>query len=140
MEKKIMVRDSIHSVKYDNMNADILFCHLTARGELLPTDIIDIQREENYDNNSWDSYTVLQVYREREETDEEFEKRMRTNTNTKKYLKERRYKTYLKFKEEFENGVEPEDDEKPAVSIKFPKFCRWCGGLINNCNCEDAHN
>jgi CTP synthase (UTP-ammonia lyase) len=55
------------------------------------------------ENNSYDSHIMATVTRERLETDSEFEKRQRTNKLQDKFLKERRYETYLKLKKEFES-------------------------------------
>lgn len=70
-------------------------------------DIIDIHREEDYysENLSWKAYTKLEVIREREETDEEYQKRISKFEKEKEEMKERRYKTFLKLKEEFEPSV-----------------------------------
>ena len=46
---------------------------------------------------------ILDVQRVREETDEEFQERLLDNEQYRGLMKESRYKTYLKLKEEFEN-------------------------------------
>lgn len=71
---------------------------------MLPDDEIDIVRDEGHysENESWDACTTLIIYREREETDEEYEKRIKDEERNAKWRKERRYENYLKLKEEFE--------------------------------------
>lgn len=54
------------------------------------------------DNNSWDHHYSCTVIRKVLETDEQFQERVRRNELLKKELKERRYETYLKLKQEFE--------------------------------------
>ena len=69
-------------------------------------DIIRIEYIEPYhsENNSWDGHFRAEVIREIEETDEQFQKRMHDIERDKRWSKEARYKSYLKLKEEFENG------------------------------------
>ncbi len=55
---------------------------------LMESDIIHIERE--YDD---DSYTCVLIYREREETDKEYQNRMEARKS--------RYEQYLKLKKEF---------------------------------------
>lgn len=55
------------------------------------------------ENNSHDGYFILEVSRMVEETDEEYQKRIEHIREQSKALKERRYETYLKLKEEFDN-------------------------------------
>jgi len=100
MKKVIPVQ--IFAKEFKGIDADIHFSDLPK--EILPTDIIDIRREEPYysENESWDAFTQLIIIREREETDEEYEKRISKEKKEKDFLKEKRYQTYLKLKEEFE--------------------------------------
>jgi hypothetical protein len=67
-------------------------------------DIIRSGFEEGHysENNSYDSHYYLEVTRMVLETDEEFEKRKIRTEETRKELKELRYKNYLKLKKEFE--------------------------------------
>ena len=69
-------------------------------------DIIRIEYVEPYhsENNSWDGHFIAEVIREIEETDEQFQKRIYEIERDAKWRKESRYKSYLKLKEEFENG------------------------------------
>lgn len=53
------------------------------------------------ENNSCDGHFSVEISRTRVETDEEFEERKKESERDKKYFKDRRYKNYLKLKEEF---------------------------------------
>jgi hypothetical protein len=55
-------------------------------------------RDEHYQEGDY----ILDVHRVREETDEEFQKRMLNNKQFEESMKVSRYKTYLRLKEEFE--------------------------------------
>jgi hypothetical protein len=86
--------------------------HYNVRFSDLPKDIqenhiIEIRREESYHSESWsyDAYTELVVIEEVEETDEQYEERLKRNLDLKKELKNRRHETYLKLKKEFENDT-----------------------------------
>lgn len=81
---------------------------LSLSKEILPTDIIQIERVEEFysENNSWNEHTILQIIREVEETDEEFDKRIKEAELFKEESKKRRYESFLKLKKEFE--PEPE--------------------------------
>jgi hypothetical protein len=100
MKKK--KKKEIFSKQYDGDEATVLFSHLPT--DLLPDDIIDIGRVERYisENESYDAYTQLVVFRMIEETDEEYERRLEKNAWEEKWAKERRYKNYLSLKKEFE--------------------------------------
>jgi hypothetical protein len=103
MKKKIIQEE----IFYKHLDGDQATVRLSDfEVDMLPTDIIHIERDEGYysDNNSWDPCTRLSVLREREETDEEYEKRKVKEIEFKKELKDRRYESYLKLKKEFENG------------------------------------
>lgn len=64
---------------------------------LLPEDTINV----SYDD---DGDLACYVYRDRLETDEEYEKRIQLETFSKETMKKRKYENYLKLKEEFENN------------------------------------
>lgn len=67
-------------------------------------EIISTYEEPYYsENESHDGYYLIEVRRMVEETDEEFKKRIESNERHSEELKQRRYQTYLKLKEEFEN-------------------------------------
>ncbi len=86
--------------------------------DLLPTDIINIIRDEGFqsENNSWDAYTRLVITREREETDAEYEKRKLKNQEHKEDLKKRRYDDYVSLKTEFFK------EDKELVNIYMSAF------------------
>jgi hypothetical protein len=67
-------------------------------------DIIHIGHDEGHvsENNSWDAHYFIFVERFVPETDEEMEERIRCEERDKEWAKERRYKSYLKLKQEFE--------------------------------------
>jgi hypothetical protein len=68
-------------------------------------DRIRISYEEPYysENSSSDGGWVIEVEREMEETDEEYEKRMERKKSDEEWQKKRNYETYLKLKKQFEN-------------------------------------
>lgn len=54
------------------------------------------------ENNSWDSYFIIEISRMVEETDEQEQKRIRKNQEVMSRLEENRRSLYLKLKKEFE--------------------------------------
>lgn len=68
-------------------------------------DRIRISYEEPFysENNSHDGGWVIEVEREMEETDEEYERRMSNKRMTDEILKKQRYESYIKLKKEFED-------------------------------------
>lgn len=72
---------------------------------LLPTDVIDIERVEDFfsENESWDAHTYLRVFRERDETPEEKAARLAEIEKSAEKNRKHRYETYLRLKQEFEN-------------------------------------
>jgi hypothetical protein len=76
---------------------------------LLPDDIISAGYDEGCfeGDDQWDPHYFLEVERPRLETDEEFEERMQNDARSRKWLKEKRYETYLKLKKEFEDIDKP---------------------------------
>ena len=101
MKKKI--RKEIYSRSFNGDSHDVTFADLPK--DILDTDIINIQREQSYfsENESWGAFTELAVYRDVEETDEEYEQRILEDNEFKEELRKRRYQTYLSLKKEFEN-------------------------------------
>lgn len=97
------VREQIFEKHYDGIRNGIVFSDLPK--DLLPTDIIDIQKDEGYfsENNSWDAFTQLTVFREREETEEELNVRRIETEKRLAESKERRREQYEKLKKEFES-------------------------------------
>jgi len=73
--------------------------------ELQDDDLVTISYEEPYysENNSYDGHWFIDVQRQREETDEEYQERIKANEVSKEMLRKNRYQQYLKLKEEFEN-------------------------------------
>jgi len=67
-------------------------------------DIIRIEYVEPHhsENNSWYGHFMAQVIRKEEETDEQFQERMKDIERKNKWEKAQRYKNYLNLKEEFE--------------------------------------
>jgi hypothetical protein len=67
-------------------------------------DYIVSEHDEGHEseNNSWDAHWKFEIHRERLETDEEYQKRIEDLAQHEKWNKERRYKSYLKLKQEFE--------------------------------------
>lgn len=65
---------------------------------------IDIIKEDSHysENNSYDAYKLIEIYKFREETDEECANRIAQLKKMKADLKKKRYKTYLELKKEFE--------------------------------------
>jgi len=68
-------------------------------------DVIRLEYVESYysENNSYDEHYMAEVIRMVEETDEQFERRIKDIERDKEWAKKRRYESYLKLKEEFEN-------------------------------------
>lgn len=65
--------------------------------ELLPDDTVIVQYDDDGD-------LACYAYRDRLETDTEYEKRIQLENFINEDLKKRRYENYLKLKEEFENN------------------------------------
>lgn len=99
---KKTVIDEIYSKFFDGDNYQIRFSDLPK--DILDTDIIDIAHEEAYytENSSHDAFTNLVILREREETDEEYNKRIEQEAKIAESRKSKRYEEYLKLKNEFE--------------------------------------
>jgi hypothetical protein len=87
--------------------------------ELQDDDELLIYFEEGYQDgdSARDDFNAVAVFRNVEETDEEFTKRIRDNAIYKEELRQRRYKNYLKLKAEFEpeslkiNPIDPYGEE-----------------------------
>jgi len=103
--KKELVQEEIFKKSYEGSQSGIPFGDLPK--DLLPTDKIFIEYDEGFysENNSWDPYTRLHVFRNREETDAEFEERKAWWDEKKEVSRKNRYKDYLKLKQEFEEGL-----------------------------------
>ena len=97
--KKIKVEKQIHRGKND--------------GPMLWKDIKHLQLEDDDvihsawvddDNFDYHGYWHTEITRMVEETDEQFEKRQADNERNNRWAKNQRYASYLKLKEEFEDG------------------------------------
>ena len=99
---KRLIKKEIFSKHFSGDIATIRFFELPKN--IQEDDIIEIRREEAYfsENNSYDAHTELIVFREEEETDEEYSKRISNEEKHKEELRKRRYENYLKLKTEFE--------------------------------------
>jgi hypothetical protein len=102
MKRKI--KEIIHKINFDGEYAEIRFSDFPK--DIKEDDIINIVREESYssENDSYDGYSELWIIRERDETDEEYQKRQLERENYFKERKKNRYETYLKLKSEFEDN------------------------------------
>lgn len=100
MKRKI-IQEEIYC-KYFEYQYNVRFKDIPK--DVQENDIIIIQHEEaHYSNNeSNDAYTLLAIYREREENDEEYNKRITKKKTHDEYVKQKRYENYLILKEEFE--------------------------------------
>ena len=116
--KKLKKLKQIGSIHFNGMEHPVTYGDLLSLSlDLQPSDQIDIERVEGFysDNNSWDAHTNLVIYREIEETDEEFNKRLQYETGLKEELKKQRYESFLKLKKEFE--PEPEISFHKTMNI-----------------------
>ena len=100
--KKEIIKEQIFIKHYNGLITGFLFSDLPK--DILPTDIIDIEKEEGHqsENNSWDDSSRVIVYRKREETDREFEVRKYKWNKKMNELRDGRLKLYEKLKKEFE--------------------------------------
>lgn len=99
-EKKIIQTTVFEKISYKQ---PIKFGEINV--ELQPDDVILQNYEEEYhgSDHGHDAHWSMTVYRDRLETDEEFEKRKKDGEELQATLKERRREQYLKLKKEFEN-------------------------------------
>jgi hypothetical protein len=99
--------DVIFRKRYEGLQSQIPFGDLPANLE--PADLIEIHEEEAFysENESWEDHTTLIIERPRLETDEEQQERLEKSQAFMEELRERRYETYLKLKEEFEEPPKP---------------------------------
>lgn len=61
------------------------------------------QEQEIFSDSETPAHYFFYIYRDRIETDDEFNKRIEQSKKDQQDLKERRYQTYLKLKKEFGN-------------------------------------
>lgn len=104
MIEKKMIQDTIFQKDYPADTFAVPFSDLPV-GEMLPTDLIVLQQDSGYwsENESWDAFSRLVIVREREETDEEYLKRLDRDEKDRENHKRMRYNSYLKLKAEFES-------------------------------------
>ena len=100
---KQKIKKEIFNKSFEGKDYNIRFSDLPK--DIQDNDIIDIGRADAYRSESWsyDAYTELSVIREVEETDEEYEERIKENNHYKEQATKRRYESYLRLKKEFEN-------------------------------------
>lgn len=91
-KKKITIFECIA-----NMPTEFQVKDLIEKYRLLPEDTIIV----SYDD---DGDPACYAYRDRLETDEEYEKRIQSENLSNEMMKQKRYENYLKLKEEFENN------------------------------------
>lgn len=98
--------------------------------ELQPDDIVTQQyiEADSMGDESWDSHWQLQVERDREETDEEYQERIEENAKFQEYVRKRRYENYLLLKKEFEESIEinikETDGDKSIDKCIHYDFCQ----------------
>ena len=99
---KKTVYDEIFRKHYEGLREQIPFGDLPK--DLQPTDLLIYQPWESFysENESWEDHTILIINRPRLETDEEHRERLEKSQGFMDDLRDRRYETYLKLKEEFE--------------------------------------
>lgn len=99
---KNKIKKEIFSRHFNGDYATIRFSNLPKN--IQEDDIIEIHQEETFfsESNSYNAYTELVVFREIEETDEEYSLRISNEEKHKEELRKRRYEKYLKLKTEFE--------------------------------------
>jgi hypothetical protein len=99
-EKKIIHEQVFHKISYKE---PIKFKEIDI--DLEPDDEIlqDFEDEYHGSDHAHDAHWSMTIFRDRLETDEEFEKRMEELERMRGELKERRRQQYIKLKKEFEN-------------------------------------
>lgn len=130
---KQKIKEEIYHKDFKGNYGDVRFSDLPKT--IQENDIIEIRREEAFfsENESYDAYTELVIIREREETDEEYQKRISDLEYHKLTLRKRRYESYLKLKSEFEVEQTILDDNKKSVPhTTISNACPVCGGDIHD--------
>jgi hypothetical protein len=123
---KKIVEDVIFHHQYDGLLDGIEFGELPP--DLQATDRIEIHKNVRFysENEGWEDHTIVEVMRPRLETDEEQKERLEKSQEFRDALKQRRYETYLKLKEEFDVDKDPAKPEpKPESEELLP--CPNCG-------------
>lgn len=76
--------------------------------DVQPNDIIELRYDPNgyySENESWEPYSQIIIYRERDETPEEIRLRLEKEQKESEYRKNQRFNMFLELKKEFENGL-----------------------------------
>ncbi len=109
MEKQLVREVIAHSISYFN---EITFGYIKTEMEkegctLEDTDVIESGYDEGYESSDsgMDPHHFFSVTRIRPETDTEFDNRKARAEEAKEDGKKRRYETYLKLKEEFDEKL-----------------------------------
>jgi hypothetical protein len=99
MGKKLVDQEILHLQK----NTKIVWKDIK-HIDFQDSDELVIGYDEGYvsENNSWDAHYYATVTRKREETDEEYNKRIERGKRDNEEMRKRRYENYLKLKKEFE--------------------------------------
>lgn len=100
MKNKLFIKEKVYTLESQK---EIQFKEI--KFSILPDDVVITGYEEPYfsEDNSYDGYYYFHIYRNRLETDEEYNKRINGIEQFKIEEKNRRYQNYLKLKKEFEN-------------------------------------
>jgi len=94
---KIKIRENIFG---KTLNREVIWKDLK-HIDFQDDDIIDIEYIEPTSEDN--GYFYVEVFRMIEETDAEYQERLKTMAETKKMLEKNRYERYLELKKEFEN-------------------------------------
>ena len=99
--KKEVIKEQIFGRIYEGLSYEVKFEDLPKN--LKDNDVIEIWRDKGSSDGSFDECTILDVYRYRIETDEEYNDRLKREEIFQLHMKEKRKEQYLKLKKEFEN-------------------------------------
>jgi hypothetical protein len=104
--KKLKEKVILHTTKKKPFTWDEVMKFHQKYG-FLNDDIIHIQYVEAYysENNSYDEHFSIEVTRMVEETDEEYQNRLKSEKFHEQLNYERRKETYLRLKEEFDGKI-----------------------------------
>lgn len=100
MKKLVSTQIYRYTTKNEITVGDIL------NGSDNPTDVVHIYHPEDDPENYGDDYTehtILSIHRMIEETDEEYNARLKSDAHWNEERRKTRYENYLKLKKEFEN-------------------------------------
>ena len=106
-DKIIKTETVFHKIDYDK---PITFGEILEgmETELQPDDVILQNWEDEYhgSDSAMDGHYSIEIFRDRLETDEEYQKRIADGKLENRRMRKRRYEHYLKLKTEFENEQE----------------------------------